>query len=113
MQNENGLFDRTQCALANSSVIHLILYVNDLSTSRVFYEDTLGLRVIEADDKSAKYDTGQTRLYLYRASDHGVTLSAQDHSADMTFLVDDLDAVRNDLEHRGVKFSETLRYEIG
>lgn len=113
MQNNDELFDRTQCALANSRLVYLILYVNDLSVSRNFYENMLGLRLVEADDNSAKYATGQTLLCLYRAADYGLKLSTLDHSADMTFLVDDLDRVRIDLESQGVKFSETLRYEIG
>lgn len=99
--------------LAGSRLVSLILYVNDLAASKSFYGDTLGLRLIEEDDDSAKYDTGQTLLCLNRASDHGVTLASPDHSADMTFLVDDLDGVRDELERAGVEFSETLRYEIG
>jgi catechol 2,3-dioxygenase-like lactoylglutathione lyase family enzyme len=103
----------TSGTLAGSRLSHVLLYVNDLPVSRRFYEDGLGLRLIESDACSAKYDTGQTRLHLQRASDHGVTLATRDHSADLTFLVDDLDSVRRDLENGDITFSDTLRYEIG
>jgi catechol 2,3-dioxygenase-like lactoylglutathione lyase family enzyme len=115
MQDELGQsLDESQGILAGSRIIYLNLYVSDLAASRAFYEGMLGLRLIEANDSSVKYDTGQTLLCLSRASDHGVTLAARDRSADLTFLVNDLEGTRAELVDRGVEFSETLlRYEIG
>src|SRR2546429_7362654 len=114
MQDElRRTIDRSQNILEGSQIVYLIVYVNDLVASRAFYEGTLGLQLIEADEHSVKYNTGQTLLHLNRSSDCGITLAAQDHSADLTFLVDDLDSTRAALEKRGVEFSETLRYEIG
>jgi len=105
--------DKSQGILANSRIVYLMLYANDLEASRAFYEVMLGLRLIEADKSSAKYDTGQTILCLNRAADYGVKLARRDYTADLTFLVDNLDGVRATLAKRGVEFSETLRYEIG
>jgi catechol 2,3-dioxygenase-like lactoylglutathione lyase family enzyme len=99
--------------LAQSRLLYLILYANDLTRARDFYEKTLGLTVLESDGSSAKYDTGQTILCLRKASEFGVGFTSPDRSADVTFLVDDLDKVRDSLSGRGVKFSDTLRYEIG
>ena len=100
--------------LEGAQIIYLILYVNDLAESRAFYEQQLGLRVIEADEGSAKYDTGLVILCLNRASDYGVTLiGRRDDSSDVVFLVDDINAMRQALEARGVTFVRRRTYEIG
>lgn len=100
--------------LTDSRIVYLFLYVRDLGVSRGFFEDTLGLRVLEEDSGSVKYDTGSVILALNRASDYGIELhDGQDHSTDIVFLVEDLDRARAALEGRGVQFTETHRYEIG
>ncbi len=35
--------------LTEARIVHLVVYVHDLAVSKAFYEDALGLRVIEAD----------------------------------------------------------------
>src|SRR5205823_2380210 len=99
--------------LADARLVKLVLYVNDLAASRAFYENVLDLELLESDEASATYDTGQVLLSLEPASDHGITLAPRDRSADLTFLVDDLDATRDALGDRGLQFTKTLRYEIG
>ncbi|MBG0566083.1 VOC family protein [Actinoplanes aureus] len=95
-------------------IVYLFLYVRDLAVSRDFFERALRLRVLEEDDRSVKYDTGEVILALNRADDYGITLPDEhDHSTDIVFLVEDLDAARASLEERGVTFTETHRYEIG
>ncbi len=112
-QSEQSL-QETNSLLANARMAYLILYVNDLAESRTFYEKQLGLRVIEADDSSVKYDTGQVMLLLNQASDYGITLAGRrDDASDVVFLVDDVNAVRQDLENRGVVFVRRRTYEIG
>ena len=101
-------------ALGDARVAFLILYVNDLVESRAFYETQLGLRVIEADEESVKFDAGQVILTLHRASDYGIELVGRhDDSSDVVFLVDDVNTVREDLESRGVTFVRRRTYEIG
>lgn len=100
--------------LAERRVVYLFLYVRDLAASRDFFERALRLRVLEADERSVKYDTGEVILALNRAADYGIALPNEpDHSTDIVFLVEDLDAARAALEQRGVVFTETHRYEIG
>lgn len=100
--------------LADHRIVYLFLYVEDLAASRDFFERILRLRVLEEDEGSVKYDTGDVILALNRAADHGVTLPHEhDHSTDIVFLVDDVDEARAALEARGVEFTETHRYEIG
>jgi catechol 2,3-dioxygenase-like lactoylglutathione lyase family enzyme len=100
--------------LAEARIVYLIVYVNDLAASRAFYEDRLGLRVIEADEGSVKYDVGQVILLLNRASDYGVKLAGRrDDASDIVFLVDDINSMRQALEERGVVFVRRRTYEIG
>ncbi len=95
-------------------IIYLILYVNDLGKSRAFFEGALGLRLLEQDAGSVKYDTGHVLLCLHRASDYGITLPASlDHTTDIVFLADDIEGVRAALNRRGVQLTPTVRYEIG
>lgn len=112
-QSEQVL-DQAGGVLADARMVYLFLYVNDLAASRDFYERTLGLRVLEEDQRSVKYDTGFVILCLNRAQDNGVTVEkGRNNSADIVFLVEDIDAMRAALESRGVQFNETLRYDIG
>src|SRR5579871_1523022 len=100
--------------LEGAPVVYLILYVHDLAESRDFYERRLGLKVIEADESSVKYDVGRLMLCLNRASDYGVTLTARrDDASDIVFLVDDINATRQALEERGVVFARRHTYMIG
>jgi catechol 2,3-dioxygenase-like lactoylglutathione lyase family enzyme len=106
--------ETTAEALAGASLVYLILYVHDLVESRAFYEQQLGLRVVEADEASVKLDAGQVMLVLHRAADYGVVLAGRsDDASDVVFLVDDVNAVREDLESRGVTFVRRRTYEIG
>jgi catechol 2,3-dioxygenase-like lactoylglutathione lyase family enzyme len=106
--------ETTDAVLGDARIIYLILYVNDLAESRAFYEDQLRLRVIEADEGSVKFDVGQVILALHRARDYGIELAGRrDDSSDVVFLVDDVNAVRQDLETRGVTFVRRRTYEIG
>lgn len=108
------LLEETDNVLAGAPVGLLMLYVNDLPESREFYERRLGLRVIEADEASVKLDAGLVILWLARAGDYGVTLAGRsDDASDLVFLVDDINAVRQDLEARGIEFCRRRTYEIG
>jgi len=100
--------------LEGAPIVYLILFVNDVAESRAFYERKLGLRVVEADESSAKFDAGLVMLCLNRASDYGITLtSRRDDASDVVFLVDDINAAREALEARGVVFARRHTYEIG
>lgn len=109
-----SLLEETGAVLAGAPVGYLILYVYDIPESRDFYERRLGLRVIEADEDTVKLDAGRVILALHRAADYGINLAGRrDDASDVVFLVDDLNAVRADLEARGVSFIRRRTYEIG
>jgi predicted enzyme related to lactoylglutathione lyase len=101
--------------LHDSKFVYLFIYVSDLTASREFYEQRVGLRVIEEDADAVKYDAGEIILALNRAGDYGIKVEPRpDDSSMIVFHVDDIDAMRAALEGRGVKFSgATERYDIG
>jgi predicted enzyme related to lactoylglutathione lyase len=100
--------------LADAPVISLMVSVNDLASSREFYEGQLRLRAIESDADTLTLDGGKVRVHLRRASDHGIMLPVPpDKSANITLLVEDADAARAEIEQRGVTFTETFRYQVG
>lgn len=100
--------------LSDTRAVYLFIYVSDLAKSRDFYENKLGLRVIEEDSACVKFDGGQVILALNRAADYNIALpNGKDNSADIVFLVDDLNAVRAVIEARGVTFSKTDWYQPG
>lgn len=105
---------KVQEILADSRIVYLVLYVYDMAESQAFYENILGLRVLEADEQSVKFDAGPIILCLHLAEDYDVTLSGrQDDSSDVVFLVDDINQAREALEARGVNFIRRRTYEIG
>src|SRR5579859_541678 len=100
--------------LTDARVVYLFVYVSDLERSRDWYRDVLGLRLIEEDEESAKFDGGHVILALNRAADHGIGLpKTSDGCADVVFLVEDLESMRTSLESRGVKFNPTAWYQPG
>ena len=106
--------DSIRPSLTSSRIVYLIVFVRDLAESRAFYNQVLGLPIIEEDGDSVKLDTGQVMLCLKRASDYGIMLSDQrDDSSDTVFLVDDIQSMRAALEKRGVVFARSRTYEIG
>lgn len=77
----------------NSSAI---VAVSDLTRARAFYEDTLGLTLIDGseDDGVLVFRTGETRLSVYR-SDFAGTNKANAVTFDMTGdLIETVDALR-------------------
>jgi catechol 2,3-dioxygenase-like lactoylglutathione lyase family enzyme len=100
--------------ITDSRVVYLFVYVGDLDRSRAFYEDTLGLHVIEEDSASVKFDAGEVILALNRAGDYGIRLpDGRDNSTDIVFLVDDLRSAQAALEARGITFIPAVWYSVG
>jgi catechol 2,3-dioxygenase-like lactoylglutathione lyase family enzyme len=100
--------------LAQAPVVSLILYVDDLAASREFYERRLGLRAVERDGASVIYDAGGIMLSLNVASEYGVKLAGRhDDASDIVFMVEDLNAMRDALERRGIEFMRRRTYDVG
>ncbi len=100
--------------LANSTISTLVVYVNDLETSKTFYGKMLELRLLQENSSYASYAAGSVVLESRSARSDGVELAhGRDDASLIVFHVNDLDRMRSDLQARGVQFGETLRYEIG
>lgn len=95
--------------------VYLFLYVRDLETTRRFYEDTLGLPVLELEERAVKYDAGEIILALNIAEEYSIPPPGEkDLTQLVVFHVEDLEDKRRALEDKGVSFvGPTDRYEIG
>jgi catechol 2,3-dioxygenase-like lactoylglutathione lyase family enzyme len=100
--------------LADSRVIYLFVYVSDLQLSRAFYQEKLGLRVIEEDPDCVKFDCGQVILALNRAADFNIPLpKTKDTTTEVVFMVENMAETRAALESRGVELLPTSDDEPG
>lgn len=86
------------------------LFVEDLAAARSFYEDVFGLPIVFQDGNSAVFRFGETLVNLLDARRAPVlvepaTVAAQDAGArfQFTLRVDDVDAMCEELQRRGVE----------
>jgi catechol 2,3-dioxygenase-like lactoylglutathione lyase family enzyme len=74
----------------------VVVYTQDMARATAFYKDTLGLEPTFESDHWTTFDTGACTLALHAGSE----------APDPTFLVDDLDAARENLDAAGVDVTE-------
>jgi catechol 2,3-dioxygenase-like lactoylglutathione lyase family enzyme len=74
--------------------------VKDLETARKFYEGTLGLKKVGAEDEELiVFKSGKTKLNVYRSKYAGTNQATA-----VTWAVDDVDRAVRDLKAKGVSF---------
>ena len=77
-----------------------MIAVKDLNRARRFYEGILGLKPVgEANEEVQAYQSGDTRLAVYRSQFAGTNKATL-----LTWTVDDVETVVADLKSRGVGF---------
>ena len=90
-----------QSSFQVSAVHHITLVVGDLSQTRWFYEDLLGLEPISRPDydfAGAWYRCGEIEIHLLVAEEH-----APPSRRHVAFQVDDFDRVIRTLDHQRVR----------
>jgi len=75
--------------------------VSDIDRARKFYEETLGLKVIDERSDGVRYAAGNTWLLVYPSQFAGTAKSTY-----MSFEVDDVEKTVKELRDRGVTFEE-------
>ena len=73
--------------------------VKDLETARKFYEGTLGLKKVDADEELIVFKSGKTMLNVYRSKYAGTNQATA-----VTWAVGDVDRAVHDLKAKGVSF---------
>ena len=74
--------------------------VKDLETARKFYEETLGLKKVNAEDEELiVFKSGKTMLNVYRSKYAGTNQATA-----VTWAVGDVDGAVRDLKAKGVSF---------
>ncbi|MBG0566079.1 VOC family protein [Actinoplanes aureus] len=100
--------------LTGAPLVSLVIYAADVAESADFYHRGLGLPRLPAEPGEARLGAGGLDLWLRPADKHGVQLfGRRDDSSDVVFLVEDLQARREALEERGIKFDRRRSYEVG
>jgi catechol 2,3-dioxygenase-like lactoylglutathione lyase family enzyme len=94
-----------------SRVGYVMIPVRDLARSLAYYRDALGLAVRFAGDEFAFLDAGGVALALRKAGNPGP--APADHSIEIVFEVDDIDAAYEALRARGVEFRIAPRPATG
>ena len=94
-----------------SRVGYLMIPVRDMARSLAFYRDALGLAVRFAGDEFAFLDGGGVAVALRRAANLGPACA--DHSIEVVFEVDGIDAAYESLRARGVEFRNAPRQATG
>jgi len=85
--------------MLESSMVVATIPVTDLDRAKIFYEDTLGLRVLWGNPASVRFACGGgTELSIFRRA-----ASTADHTL-AHFEVSDIEAMVRELEGRGVTF---------
>lgn len=83
--------------MLSDSPIGPVLLSQDLTASRAFYADALGLEVLEESDSAIAYSTGGTRLTVTAS-----TTGSKDEQTKAAWRVEDLRAELEALAARGV-----------
>ena len=87
--------------LADFPVIPILLST-DMAASKHFYQDTLGLPLLDETDERMVFKCGgDTRLIISRS-----TVGTSDTQTQMVWRVPDIHAALNDLRARGVRIEE-------
>ena len=85
-----------------SATAHATIAVSDIDRAKKFYQETLGLKVIDERSDGVRYGAGEgTWLLVYPSQFAGSAKSTV-----VTFDVTDLDTVVKELRERGVVFEE-------
>jgi len=81
--------------------VHATLPASDLDRARAWYRDKLGLTPAREDEVGLWYEFAGSRLLLYQSSYAGTSQSTA-----AEWLVEDIEAVAQELRGRGVVFEE-------
>ena len=94
----------------SSAISAITLFVEDLESTKGFYQDVFGLPIHYEDDASAVFNFGNTLINLLKAEEGSELIEpAEVGSPDagarfqFTITVDDVDATCEELRRRGVE----------
>ena len=88
-------------AFGLSRIAQIAVVIHDLPRAVAFYRDTLGMRFLfEVPPMMAFFDCAGVRLMLSRPSS-----PEYDHPNIIYYAVDDIQAARNELAARGIRFN--------
>lgn len=81
--------------------MHVVLLSLDLAESRAFYNEKVGLEILEENEEAITFRSGSTELAVTKS-----TTGTSDEQTQAAWHVDDLEAELRDLRARGVEIQE-------
>lgn len=81
--------------------MHVVLLSLDLAESRAFYNEKVGLEIVEENEEAISFRSGSTELAVTKS-----TTGTSDEQTQAAWHVDDLEAELRDLRARGVEIQE-------
>jgi catechol 2,3-dioxygenase-like lactoylglutathione lyase family enzyme len=75
--------------------------VKDLATAKPFYQDTLGLKLLDENTQVLTFEAGGQNLFVYQSSFAGTN-----RATGITWPMKDVDGAVADLKSRGVTFED-------
>jgi len=84
--------------LSDNDVVATVA-VKNLETSRAFYENTLGLRVVMENEEVLTFKSGRSMLFVYRSQYAGTNRATA-----VTWVAPDVEDIVRTLKGRGVTF---------
>lgn len=85
--------------MLSQSTIIAIIAVQDITEAREFYEDILGLDLVDEGPDGILYKSGEGKLFLYESPNGG-----QNPATSAAWAVDDVEACVDELKSKGVSF---------
>jgi catechol 2,3-dioxygenase-like lactoylglutathione lyase family enzyme len=87
--------------MLNEADATVVLAVKDIDEAKKFYEETLGLKKEKEDEGGVLYRSGSSKVYVYPSEFAGTNKATA-----AAWSVNDLEAVVQELQGKGVKFEE-------
>ncbi|MGW4893677.1 VOC family protein [Kitasatospora sp. NPDC004240] len=87
--------------MLSDAPLYAVIPATDLARAKAFYQDTLGLKVVEENPEELSFECGGTRFGIYETPSGGQAA----HTL-ASFKVADLDAEMSALRSHGVTFED-------
>jgi catechol 2,3-dioxygenase-like lactoylglutathione lyase family enzyme len=89
----------------------LHLWLTELQPSLFFYKEVLGLEVLEQDENSATFSTGNINLILHMQPGSATAFRQRRETYSIVFYTPKIEAIRDAMIARGISFQTQLHYD--
>jgi catechol 2,3-dioxygenase-like lactoylglutathione lyase family enzyme len=87
--------------MLKDATVFATIAVRDAQLAKDFYQNTLGLRLVDENAAGCMYESGSGKLFVYQSPTAGTS-----QATSAAWEVDDIEAVVDELQQRGVVFEQ-------